>query len=443
MGMMLAKCSETARCSRSVIPTQALIDQDWVAYANQTLADHGGLYRYYLHTTAAPVVIGGGPYGSQTITPVAISTADEDFLVAALERLDSLIDLDFERTLDAASASTRYFHDSVFTIDGNPLGITTANGGPAERWFEVLLDGSRLTDEAYRRYAALHEFGHTLGLEHPFDAEDGDSSGGTSPWTSTVFPEDTVLAYRNPRSGAWPQWYSPADLQALVEVWGLENDTSGSYAFTRLSNGQAFQIGDPETARREIAAGNCQLESFTSCQRQVFGGEQVDVLLGVAPFGGGWMDEWFAAGGGDDLITAGGGRDQLLGGSGNDTLRGGHGQDVLEGGADNDQLYGGGGRNTLLPGDGSDQLFVLSDHVSHSEASGRAHGGALADVLMGLDSSDRVTILGCSSEQLQCVTLAEGLGIMAQGVLEAVVLGSDLSLQQLQAITSGDASRWY
>jgi hypothetical protein len=62
---------------------------------------------------------------------------------------------------------------------------------------------------------------------------------------------------------------------------------------------------------------------------------------------------------------------------------------------------------------------------------------------MGLDSSDRVTILGCSSEQLQCVTLAEGLGIMAQGVLEAVVLGSDLSLQQLQAITSGDASRWY
>jgi len=133
----------------------------------------------------------------------------------------------------------------------------------------------------------------------------------------------------------------------------------------------------------------------------------------------------------------------LLGGGGDDTLRGGHGQDALEGGAGNDQLYGGGGRNTLIPGSGADQLFVLSDQVSHGDPAGRAHGGSLADVVVGLESEDRLTILGCSSDQLQCVALEDGLGVMAEGVLEVVVLDSSLSVTQLAGLVSGDPTRWF
>ena len=427
----------------TLIPSRALIDKDWVYYAQQTIEDHGDLYRYYLHTNAAPVEINGGSYGPQTINPLAISSSDEAYLVETLQRLDRLIDLDFERASSPSAAGVRYFHDSVFEITGNPLGITIATGGPPERWFEVLLDGSRLTDQAYRRYAAIHELGHTLGLEHPFDSGDGDSAGGTSPWTSSVYPEDTVMAYRNPRNGSWPQWFSASDIRALVETWGLEDDQRGSYQLARANSNTVVLVGDPITANQAIAAGTCQLVDFQRCQRVQYGTEEADILIGVAPFAGGWMDEWFAGGGGADLISGGGGRDQLLGGDGNDTLRGGQGQDAVEGGSGDDQLYGGGGRNTLMPGPGADQLFVLSDQVSHGEPAGRAHGGRLADVVVGLESDDRITILGCSSDQLQCVALEDGLGVMAQGMLEAVVVDSNLSLTQLTGLVSGDPTRWF
>ena len=368
---------------------------------------------------------------------------DQDFFVSSVDRLDGLIDLDFERTRDQSSASMSFFLDSTIDIDGNPLGITTTNFDQNQFWFEIILDGSRLEDRSYLRYAFLHEYGHTLGLEHPFDHGDGDSFGGRDPWTSSVFPEDTVMAYRSPLSGQWPQWFSASDIRALVETWGLEDDQRGSYLFSSTLTGQPLMIGDPTVAKNEVASGRFVLEQFKPCQLEIYGGSGEDELHGLTPVGGGWTDEWFYSGAGNDLIFGGGGRDQLLGGQGDDILRAGHGQDVCEGGSGNDQLYGGGGRNTLIPGAGEDSLFVLSDHVSHGELSGRIHGGTLADVLLGIESEDRITILGCSSEELKVVALQEGFGIEARGVLEAIIPDSGLNEIDIASITSGDNSRWF
>ena len=211
--------SSAREVDKELIEANILIDSGWVDFTRLAIRDYQFKYFYYIHTSADPIEIGGGPYGSQTILPMQISASDEEFLVSSIERLDSLIDLDFERTFRASAAVSRYFMDSKIAVDGNPLAIAMTNSDQDKQWFEILLDGSRMVDLAYRRYASLHEYGHTLGLEHPFNDGDGDSSGGTNPWTSSFFPEDTVMAYREPHSGQWPQWFSDSDIRALVETW--------------------------------------------------------------------------------------------------------------------------------------------------------------------------------------------------------------------------------
>ena len=63
-----------------------------------------------------------------------ISVSDEDFLISTIERLDSFIDLDFERTLRASAAVSR-FHGLEIAVDGNPL--CSHDGDQYKQWFEI------------------------------------------------------------------------------------------------------------------------------------------------------------------------------------------------------------------------------------------------------------------------------------------------------------------
>lgn len=156
---------------------------------------------------------------------------------------------------------------------------------------------------------------------------------------------------------------------------------------------------------------------------------------------------------GNDVLVAIRGSDYLEGGSGNDELRAGNGRDIITGGAGGDTMYGGFGRNTFEDeADGAvDSLYFKSDQWAYNwvyDSAGNSANGEKADVIAGLDVIDKVYIQGVSTDQLSFGDTTHtfgdgqsvsGIGIFAQGVLEAIYTGGDLSVNQLQSMTSGIA----
>ena len=65
-------------------------------------------------------------------------------------------------------------------------------------------------------------------------------------------------------------------------------------------------------------------------------------------------------------------------------------------------------------------------------------------MIEGLDELDRIKILGVSTERLSFADASvhglSGVGIFADGILEALYTGGDLNSDQLGAITTRDAS---
>ncbi len=184
---------------------------------------------------------------------------------------------------------------------------------------------------------------------------------------------------------------------------------------------------------------------------------------------GGAGDDTLKGGSGDDILKASGGKDLLYGGSGNDdlrgsthgdtifgesgsdTLHGGNGRDILTGGSGGDFIYGGFGHNTFSDEkDGSrDRLYFKSDQFAENWLYGRAGmnpNGQKVDIIKGLDKIDRLFVEGVETSELifsQVNSFAaptgvfSGIGIYANGFLEGLYTGGDLTSSQLQSMTTG------
>ena len=154
---------------------------------------------------------------------------------------------------------------------------------------------------------------------------------------------------------------------------------------------------------------------------------------------------------GDDFLHGYRGADSLNGGSGNDEVRAGNGRDIITGGAGGDTMYGGFGLNTFEDeADGAvDTLYFKSDQWAENWLYGKAGNspnGQKADKITELDSFDRIYIQGVATSQLSFRAVGHqsnlgetlsGVGIYASGYLEAVYVGDNLSISQIELMTQG------
>lgn len=315
-----------------------------------------------------------------------------DVVAGTIRRVDKLIDLDFEYTSDYFEADLEFWVDDFYSPD-NPdgnLGLFSDYGD----WglIEIFIGSEESIQSNIN--TAVHEFGHYLGLGEPgFDGR---------------FDQlDSAMSY-NPSEivdGGFQTFFTHSDLTALLALHGVEND-----------NGHGFE--------------------GTVSDNFIKGTNGKDIITGFA---------------GNDELRGGQGGDHIFGGHGNDLISGGNGRDYLSGGSGEDDIIGGFGHNTFdNERDGSvDRIFFKSDQFAYNWLYGSTANnpsGKKVDIIKGLDKVDRLFVQGVETSDLtfsQVTNFAaptgyfSGIGIYANGFLEGLYTGGDLTSSQLQSMTTG------
>ena len=371
------------------------------------------------------------------------SSEQVEFIRSIFNKLDAIIDVDFEEinygyssTYKVAqieiyrtySSNYSLWRDSSNSSIGGGIQGTYKSDRQFIHWRDVYENDSF---NVYEKGTIVHEIGHALGLQHPHD------DGYHSLWDK----DNSVMSYNY--GNTHPLFFTDLDIKALQDIWGIEDDQSFAYKVNRSLTYNVIIGGLVNTG------GDSDTTKTINVEYKFVGTGGSDVLKGYS--GDNYGKDLLDGGEGSDQLFGYRGADFLTGGAGDDELRAGNGRDIITGGDGGDTLYGGFGLNTFEDeADGEiDKLFFKSDQWEENwiyGTSGNSPNGEKADKLVELDEFDEIYVQGVSTSQLtygfvehdsRLGETLSGIGIYASGALEAVYVGDDLSLGQIEAMTEG------
>ena len=268
---------------------------------------------------------------------------------------------------------------------------------------ELIVDNSGAYDEGtYGFQTMLHELGHAMGLQHPWEG-----SVTLDPLVDDQW--HTVMTYNN--SYPYTDHLGTLDVAAMRYLYGAASATAG-WAVA-LVGGVLHVTG---SARGDVLQGIDVRNSLGGGlgADKIYGREATDTLHGGfgndVLSGHGGSDDVFGDAGNDVLYGYAAqnawdsGTDHLFGGLGDDRLYGGYNGDNLFGGAGNDLLGGSRGDDTLHGGDGADSLYggietdaygrdllygeLGNDLIKGGLGDDTGYGGSGNDQLFGEEGSD-------------------------------------------------------
>ena len=185
------------------------------------------------------------------------------YMVDTVDRLDDVIDLDF--TL--VSKSNRSMSDinvRLVDYDGQDhMGLARLNWDESSQWTALkIVDYSSMgVSEDNNKNTFIHELGHALGLAEP---------GFENRWDQ----DDTAMSYNKGDSG-WQTWYTESDLNALISIWGPEDDQGPP-----LANIVSSVVGKGKLW------GSMSADQFLFDNYETFGGQSADKIIAFDSFQG-------------------------------------------------------------------------------------------------------------------------------------------------------------
>lgn len=326
------------------------------------------------------------------------------------------IDLAFQRWADVANVKfTKITEDAAGNVGDIRVGYSSAvspdywgycqwisNGsGPAhgDIWIEPGVKTGTFQPFTYDFFAMMHEIGHALGLDHPFEGNIIPAGYDDVRYTIMSYTQPAGNFYFKPGSTQaqylviTPMVY---DIAAVQKIYGANmsyHTGNDVYAFTPSQPvyQTIWDAGGTDTLDVSAFSLGCTVTLVPGTYSQLtYSDTLLDANIGIA-FGctienarGGAGADTITGNDAANVLSGNGGADTLSGGAGNDTLDGGSGDDTEAGGDGNDTFNAGtdGGKDSFDGGNGQDTANYgkAQAAVTVDLAAGTAAGTAAGDV---------------------------------------------------------------